>query len=61
MPKIFFGDKGQCFNVHIETPWSIYHQDGYADCVAHKNIVLSGSNVADNFDFMAQTGFKYDL
>jgi len=59
----FQGEPGQCFNVHIETPFSIFEQDSYARCVALKmKSVYSGTpaNLAAH-DFTGDNGFSYQF
>lgn len=59
----FQGDAGQCFNVHIETPFTIFSKDSYARCVAIKMKSLYGEapvkEAATNF--VAETGFTFQF
>jgi hypothetical protein len=57
----FQGTPGQCFNVHIETPYSIFSQDAYAKCVAIKMLSTYGMVPATGaaFDFTKYPNFKY--
>lgn len=57
----FQGTPGQCFNVHIETPYSIFSQDAYAKCVAIKMLSTYGMVPATGaaFDFTKYPDFKY--
>jgi hypothetical protein len=59
----FQGEPGQCFNVHIETPFSIFEQDSYARCVALKmKSVYSGTPAKlAAYDFTGETGFYYQF
>lgn len=56
----FAGDSGQCFNVFIETPFSIHRQDSYARCVALKKTVdPEAIKEGAGHLFQVQTDFLY--
>lgn len=59
----FQGEPGQCFNVHIETPFSIFEQDSYARCVALKMKSTYQTAPANQaaFDFTAEQGFTFQF
>ncbi len=58
----FAGDSGQCFNVFIETPFSIHRQDSYARCVALKKTVdPKAIKEGAGHLFQVQTDFLYQF
>lgn len=58
----FAGDSGQCFNVFIETPFSIHRQDSYARCVALKKTVNAEAiKQGAGYLFQVQQDFLYQF
>lgn len=58
----FAGDSGQCFNVYIETPFSIHRQDSYARCVALKKTVNAEAiKQGAGYLFQVQADFQYQF
>lgn len=59
----FQGNAGQCFNVHIETPFSIFGKDSYARCVAikMKSLYEKPPALEAATNFVAETNFTFQF